>query len=57
MTSRIDVAMTRPRPRPASHANKPCDDDTDDERGVTRTYALRCDDFFASFGVVTDRER
>jgi len=32
---------------PASHRSNDEMDDTDDERGVTRTYALRCDDFFA----------
>jgi hypothetical protein len=41
--------------RPASHRSKHSDDA--DEAIVTRTYALRCDDFFASFGVVTDRHR
>jgi hypothetical protein len=40
---------------PASHRSKHPDDA--DEAIVTRTYALRCDDFFASFGVVTDRHR
>ena len=42
--------------RPASHRSN-LDDDTDNERGVTRMFALRRDDFFGSFGVVTDRER
>ena len=41
---------------PASHRSN-LDDDTDDKRGVTRMFALRRDDFFASFGVVTDRDR
>jgi hypothetical protein len=58
MTPTIEVSNggdDRASAAPASHRSKHPDDA--DEAIVTQTYALRCDDFFASFGVVTDRHR